>query len=44
MADIPQVLATDDALVGVALGAGLTYGSARLTVVTKRSGRREPLV
>jgi hypothetical protein len=26
MADIPQVLATYDALVGVALGAGLTYG------------------
>ena len=25
MADIPQVLATYDALVGVALGAGLTY-------------------
>jgi hypothetical protein len=26
MADIAQVLATYDALVGVALGAGLTYG------------------
>jgi len=26
MADIPQVLANYDALVGVALGAGLTYG------------------
>jgi hypothetical protein len=30
MADIPQVLATYDALVGVALGASLTYGFAAL--------------
>jgi hypothetical protein len=30
MADIPQVLATYDALVGVALGAGLTYGFGTL--------------
>jgi hypothetical protein len=30
MADIPQVLATYDALVGVALGAGLTYGFGAL--------------
>jgi hypothetical protein len=30
MADIPQVLATYDALVGVALGAGLTYGFSAL--------------
>jgi hypothetical protein len=30
MADIPQVLATYDALVGVALGAGLTYGLGAL--------------
>jgi hypothetical protein len=30
MADIPQVLATYDALVGVALGAGLTYGLSAL--------------
>jgi hypothetical protein len=31
MADIPQVLATYDALVGVALGAGLTYGFSALS-------------
>jgi hypothetical protein len=30
MADIPQVLATYDALAGVALGAGLTYGFGAL--------------
>jgi hypothetical protein len=30
MADIPQVLANYDALVGVALGAGLTYGFGAL--------------
>jgi hypothetical protein len=30
MADIPEVLATYDALVGVALGAGLTYGFSAL--------------
>ena len=30
MADMPQVLATYDALVGVALGAGLTYGLGAL--------------
>ena len=30
MADIAQVLATYDALVGVALGAGLTYGFSAL--------------
>jgi hypothetical protein len=30
MADIPQVLAAYDALVGVALGAGLTYGFGAL--------------
>jgi hypothetical protein len=30
MADIPQVLATYDALVGVAVGAGLTYGLGAL--------------
>jgi hypothetical protein len=30
MADIPQVLATYDALVGVATGAGLTYGFGAL--------------
>jgi hypothetical protein len=30
MADIPQVIATYDALVGVALGAGLTYGFSTL--------------
>jgi hypothetical protein len=30
MADIPQVIATYDALVGVALGAGLTYGFGAL--------------
>jgi hypothetical protein len=30
MGDIPQVLATYDALVGVALGAGLTYGLGAL--------------
>jgi hypothetical protein len=30
MADIPRVLATYDALVGVALGAGLTYGFGAL--------------
>jgi hypothetical protein len=30
MADIPQVLASYDALVGVALGAGLTYGFGAL--------------
>jgi hypothetical protein len=30
MADIPEVLATYDALVGVALGAGLTYGFGAL--------------
>ena len=30
MVDIPQVLATYDALVGVALGAGLTYGFGAL--------------
>jgi hypothetical protein len=30
MADIPQVLATYDALVDVALGAGLTYGLGAL--------------
>jgi hypothetical protein len=30
MADIPQVLANYDALVGVALGAGLTYGFGSL--------------
>jgi hypothetical protein len=30
MADIPQVLATYDALVGVAIGAGLTYGFGAL--------------
>jgi hypothetical protein len=30
MADIPQVLATYDTLVGVALGAGLTYGFGAL--------------
>jgi hypothetical protein len=33
MADIPQVLATYDALVGVALGAGLTYGFGALKEV-----------
>jgi hypothetical protein len=31
MADIPQVLATYDALVGLVLGAGLTYGFGALT-------------
>jgi hypothetical protein len=31
MADIPQVLATYDALAGVALGAGLTYGFGALS-------------
>jgi hypothetical protein len=31
MADIPQVLAAYDALVGVALGAGLTYGFGALS-------------
>ena len=31
MADIPQVIATYDALVGVALGAGLTYGFGALS-------------
>jgi hypothetical protein len=31
MADIPQVLATYDALVGVALGAGLTYAFGALS-------------
>jgi hypothetical protein len=30
MADIPQLLANYDALVGVALGAGLTYGFGAL--------------
>jgi hypothetical protein len=30
MADLPQVLATYDALVGVALGAGLTYAFGAL--------------
>jgi hypothetical protein len=30
MADIPQVLSNYDALVGVALGAGLTYGFGAL--------------
>jgi hypothetical protein len=30
MADLPQVIATYDALVGVALGAGLTYGLGAL--------------
>jgi hypothetical protein len=30
MADIPQVLATYDALAGVALGAGLTYAFGAL--------------
>ena len=30
MADIAQVIATYDALVGVALGAGLTYGFGAL--------------
>jgi membrane protein DedA with SNARE-associated domain len=30
MADIPQLLANYDALVGVALGAGLTYGFGSL--------------
>jgi len=30
MADIPQLLANYDALVGVALGAGLTYGFSAL--------------
>jgi hypothetical protein len=30
MADIPQVIATYDALVGVVLGAGLTYGFSAL--------------
>jgi hypothetical protein len=30
MADIPQVLATYDALLGVALGSGLTYGFGAL--------------
>jgi hypothetical protein len=30
MADIPQVLATYDALVGVVLGAGLAYGFGAL--------------
>ena len=30
MADIPQVIANYDALVGVALGAGLTYGFGSL--------------
>ena len=30
MTDIPQVLATYDPLVGVALGAGLTYGFGAL--------------
>jgi hypothetical protein len=40
MADIPQVLATYDALVGVALGAGLTFlGSAPSTGATKRRGK-----
>jgi hypothetical protein len=40
MADIPQVLATYDALVGVALGAGLTYG---FSVLNRRhqEGREE---
>jgi hypothetical protein len=31
MADIPQVIATYDALVGVTLGAGLTYGFGALS-------------
>jgi hypothetical protein len=30
MTDIPQLLANYDALVGVALGAGLTYGFGAL--------------
>jgi hypothetical protein len=30
MADVAEVLATYDALVGVALGAGLTYGFSAL--------------
>jgi len=30
MADLPQIIATYDALVGVALGAGLTYGFSAL--------------
>jgi hypothetical protein len=39
MADIPQVLATYDALVGVALGAGLTYGFGTLN--RRRQEKRE---
>ena len=39
MADIPQVLATYDALVGVALGAGLTYGFSALN--RRQQERRE---
>jgi hypothetical protein len=39
MADIPQVLATYDALVGVALGAGLTYGFGALN--RRHQERRE---
>src|SRR5215204_3520661 len=39
MADIPQVLATYDALVGVALGAGLTYGFGALN--RRQQERRE---
>jgi hypothetical protein len=39
MADIPQVLATCDALVGVALGAGLTYGFGALN--RRQHERRE---
>jgi hypothetical protein len=46
MADIPQLLANYDALVGVALGAGLTYGFGALNRrhqearETKRAGTR----
>jgi hypothetical protein len=39
MADIPQVVATYDALVGVALGAGLTYGFGALN--RRQQERRE---
>ena len=42
MADMPQVLATYDALVGVALGAGLTYGLGALNAVTRRNGKTPP--
>jgi hypothetical protein len=39
MADLPQVLATYDALVGVAVGAGLTYGFGALN--RRQQERRE---